>query len=96
MTPRTRCAAMLFILPLFLFLPQCKPKDPTPPVPKAASAPPSNIPSPSAQTGVSPTCVGLGCEKKECIGMGCGDSAPKCIGMGCKKEPASKTPAPKP
>jgi hypothetical protein len=91
MTTRSFRATLLLSLPLLLFLPQCKPKDPTPPVTKATSAP--SIPTPTSQTGVVPGCVGLGCEKKECIGLGCGDSTPKCVGMGCEKESAHRTPA---
>lgn len=43
MTSRTSCAALLLLLSLLLLLAQCKPKDPTPPLPKAGSTPSTNI-----------------------------------------------------
>jgi hypothetical protein len=88
MRARTLRGILLLVIPLLLCLSQCKPKDPTPPIPKAVSAPSATISSP-LQAGAGPGCVGLGCEKKECIGMGCGDSVPKCVGMGCEKDGAA-------
>lgn len=41
MTTRLLRATLLLFLSLFVFLPHCKLKDPTPPVPKLASAPSS-------------------------------------------------------
>lgn len=41
MTTRTHCATLLLLISLLLCLPQCKPKDPSPPIPKAAVAPQS-------------------------------------------------------
>jgi hypothetical protein len=90
MTSRTLRATLILVLPLFLFLAQCKPQDSTPAIPKATSTPSATSASSATQAGATPGCVGLGCEKKECIGLGCGDSTPKCIGMGCEKERASQ------
>ena len=51
MTIRAHRATLLLLLCLFMFLPQCKPEDPTPPVPKAGSGP--SITTPTAPTDPS-------------------------------------------
>lgn len=44
MTSRTLRATPFLLLPLLLFLPQCKPKDPTPPLPKVTALPAASMP----------------------------------------------------
>jgi hypothetical protein len=55
-------ASLLLLIPLLLFLSQCKPTDPTPPIPKAATVPSLSIPSPPAQTDQAAS--GLGARRK--------------------------------
>lgn len=91
MTTRAHRTTLLLLIPLLLSLSHCKPQDSTPPIPRDGSSSSSRVTTSSTQAGKDLGCVGLSCDKKECIGMGCGGATPACIGMGCEKDEDHKT-----